>query len=277
MHVRMLSRRAGFSLVEALVSLVLLGILGTAFTSAFISQTRFYDQQEKTDFARDVSRGALNMMLSELRMLEQRGGVASATNWRLTLRVPYALGLVCDNSGSITATLLPVSSAVLADSGYSGYAYRRLDGQYVYVTGTSTPAAAGAAMCTAQGITVTPGATVVHLAPATGAAVIGEPILLYQNITYEFKPSSRVPGRMALWRRIDARGRDEELVAPFDTAAKFRFYANDARTAQTAVPSPLSSITGIELNLDALSERPRSDGTFAAVPFQTSIFFRNRQ
>ena len=107
---------------------------------------------------------------------------------------------------------------------------------------------------------------------------MAQPVLLYRIVTYEFKASAAVPGRIGLWRTVGGQAAQprEDLVAPFYTTAKFPFFVNDAATAQTAVPSPVTNITGIELTLDGISERPESNGTFRSVPFRTSVFFRNR-
>ncbi|HUF51259.1 MAG TPA: prepilin-type N-terminal cleavage/methylation domain-containing protein [Longimicrobiales bacterium] len=278
---RMLTPRAGFTLAETLVALVLTAVIGAAVTGAFISQSQFFDTQEKVSFARGVSRGAMNLLISELRMVERTGGIPTATvptNKRLTVRVPYAMGVVCDNTIVLTVSRLPADPYMISSAGFSGYAWRGTGGVYTYVDGGTAPIAGSSLLCNASTVTILPassGGAVISLSP-TAAATIGAPVLLYQTITYEFKASTSVPGRTALWRRIHKTGVDEELVAPFDTTAKFRFFVNDAATAQDAAPTPVSDITGIELTLDGMSERPNSDGTFRRVPLKTSVFFRNR-
>src|SRR5690606_29287486 len=92
----MLKNRAGFTLAEVLIALTLTAIIGAAVTGVFVSQSRFFDHQEKVGAAREVSRGALNIMMSEMRMLHQDSAIVSATDRRITLRVPYAFGFVCE-------------------------------------------------------------------------------------------------------------------------------------------------------------------------------------
>lgn len=274
----MLKTRAGFTLAEIMVALTLTGVIGAAVTGVFISQSEFYDRQEKTGFARGVSRGAVNMMMSELRMVEKGAGVVAATNKLLTVRAPYAWGLVCSSGGSIIMSRLPGDSVMQAEAGFSGYAYRNSVGGYTYIEGGSLPSAENNSVCTGAGVTILTGGRVRKLTPGPGITLpIATPVFMYQIVSYEFKASTSVPGRVALWRRVHARNLEEELVAPFDTTAKFRFYVNDGPTAEITVPSPLSNITGIELTLDGLSERPERDGTFQSVPLTTSVFFKNRQ
>ena len=276
---RVLKSRAGFTLAEVLVALVLTAVIGAAVTGAFVSQAKFFDQQEKVSFARGVSRGALNMMMSELRMIERTGGIPTATvptNSSLTVRVPYAMGIVCDSTSTLTVLRLPADPSMLAQPGFGGYAWRSSAGVYTYVEGGGTPSNGTGSMCTAASINTSGFVSTAIISLSPGApAPPGQPVLLYRIVTYEFKASTAVPGKIGLWRTVKGET-GEELVAPFDTTAKFRFFVNDAATAQAAAPSPVSHITGIELTLDGISERPESNGTFRSVPFRTSVFFRNR-
>ena len=277
--------RPGVSLVEVILALTLATVLGATATSAFVTQSRFFDAQEKIEFARGVSRSALQMIMSELRMVEQGGGVVSVTTQQITLRVPYSLGVVCGNTTQLTINRLPVDALTLTNADFSGLAFRsRATGSYTYVENSSLkplPNPAGTAVCTGAGFTVyndangADGETLQGPLPAPMPEV-GAPIFLYQIVTYEFRNSLSVPGRIGLWRRT-ATGEDEELVAPFDPTAGFRFYVNDAAASESTVPVALHTITGIELLLNGVSERPDHDGSHRSVPLTTSVFFKNRQ
>src|SRR5205814_10164760 len=100
--------RQGFSTVELMVALVVVAIFGAAAVKLFASQVRFMDQQRKARSARYVSRQSLNLLLSELRMVESTGGVVTVGPSSMTLRVPFAIGIVCatDVSGT-TVSVLP--------------------------------------------------------------------------------------------------------------------------------------------------------------------------
>ena len=283
MH-RLLKTRTGFTLAELMVAMVLTAVIGAAITGVFVTQARYFDTQEKIAFARGVSRGGMNMIITELRMLERDSGIVSATNRRLTLRVPYAMGIVCGTlSQQLVISRLPTDSVALNDAGFAGYAYRKPDGSFTYVTTNQKPERdKGIALCLSNSITIMSGPSINQMGRAEQLQIgtntpppVGAPIFLYQTITYEFRSSD---GRIGLWRRVDSSSTavDEELVAPFDTTAKFRFYVNDSPTAQTAVPALLNSVTGIELTLDGLSDRPVRDGTRQRVPVTTSVFFKNR-
>jgi prepilin-type N-terminal cleavage/methylation domain-containing protein len=280
MHTRrLLKTRAGFTLVELLIALTLTAIIGTAVTGVFITQSRFFDHQEKTSFARGVSRSAMNIIISEMRMLERGTGVVSASSRQITINAPYAIAMSCGTGGGgLIVSQIPADTFMSREAGYSGYAYRTGAGAYTYVPGNIKPTGGQASTCTTARVRVLPtdsGGRVLRLQPQTNLPP-GTPVLMYQQVTYEFKNSVQVPGRVALWRSFDAVPLDEELVAPFDTTASFRFYVNDSPLPQTAVPGALGSITGIQLILDGLSERPMAGGQRQRVAMKTSVFFKNR-
>ena len=278
-----MSARRGFTLAELLVSMLILGIIGAALTKLFVSQSRLYDQQTRLRQARFVSRAAINAALSDLRMVETTAGVVSATPTALSARVPYALGVVCANTPlQTTLSLLPVDSTTYAAAGFSGYAWRDNLGRYTYVEAGASVGPDDPSVCAAANVTVLPGGRVAAVrpplpAPLPPVVAVGTAVLLFQRVTYAFKPSVALPGRTALWRTVAATGQSDELVAPFDTSAKFRFYVQGGDTAQRVVPSALSSMRGLELDLNAESERP-PEGSSAPKKAQTvaAVFFNNQ-
>jgi prepilin-type N-terminal cleavage/methylation domain-containing protein len=275
--------RAGFTLVEVMIALVLTGIIGAAVTSVFITQSRFYDRQEKVSSARGVSRAAMNILTSELRMVERVQGVRSASADRIELLVPYAMGVACGTSGgSLVVRYLPTDTVVLRrDTVFSGLAWMGADNVYTYVNSNTTLPVldAGGSVCTGATIRAIPGGGTLTVAMTGAASVpVATPVFLYQRVTYEFRESQAFPGRRALWRRSERTGRDEELVAPFADTARFRFFINDAAAPVDNPPASanLNQLTGIQIIMDGLSERPDPDGTRQSVPLSTSVFFKNR-
>jgi prepilin-type N-terminal cleavage/methylation domain-containing protein len=278
-------RRRGFSLLELLIGLVIFAIIGALFTNLLTVQGRFFDKQGQSNSARNVSRGSLNRLVSDFRMIETSGGVIAASATSLTLRVPFAIGVVCapHASGGTAVSMLPVDSVIYHSPGFYGYAWRNaVTGAYTYI---ESPAAhdktAGANTCNGVSITTLPGGRAARLTPAVDGSSLGTPVFLYRRIRYEFKESTAVAGKIGLYRTVifqNGSEQSEELVAPFASTAKYRFFvAGDNSTAYDNPPADLRLIRGIELNLDGVSEvRASGETETEKAPFTTAVFFKNR-
>jgi prepilin-type N-terminal cleavage/methylation domain-containing protein len=306
MPTRRSALRRAFTLVEILTSLAILGIIGLAFVRIILSQSRFTEGQMAGRNARTVSRNAMNIMLTDIRMVQDDGGLRFAARDSVTVRVPVAFGLLCANTGGIaTMQLLPVDSAMTAMGQYAGWAYRdSADGRFKYQDAINpmpfnSLASGVGATCTDStmvlgvqrpGIlpmsytmgTTTRSSKVIEVNdPVTTATPnAGWPIFLYQQITYRFQPSTAYPGRVGLFRKVKQAGAsaiEDEIIAPFDTAAKFRFYALNADAAQDAVPADLNTVRGLELVLAGSSPRAQQGSKAAQQALVTGVFFKNRR
>lgn len=274
-----LRSRVGMTMVELTVTLILAAIIGGAFMRIMIHQSRFMDVQSTNREARSVSRGALNVMMSELRRVTLPGGVLAASADSIVVRVPYAFGVLCASTpAASTISLAPMDSLIYSEAGSRGYAWRDSTGNYAFVNGGFSLAPGLTSDCAAAGITTLPKGRAVTVTPVVPvAAVPGTPVLLYRRIQYTFAPSVSMPGRRALWRKnIEANTR-EELVAPFDADARFEFVRLGATTSQAAPPTVLDSIRGLALRLAAESDRSTfATGAPSVAELQTAIFFMNR-
>ena len=275
--------RRGLSFAELLVGMVILSIIGLGMTKVMASQARYFDHQKTANAARAVSRGPLNRVVSDLRMVEARGGVMSASATSIDMRVPYAMGAVCGpgpNNIHTHISLLPVDSAMYSAEGYSGYAWRGGDGVYRYKDDNNTKEVGTLSVCTTAGITslTAEGARIIRITPKLpDTASFGTPVFLYRKIRYSFGPSTSVPGTTALLRTILATNKVEELSAPYDASAKFRFFVGNSLTAVNSPPADLSKLRGLEMNMTGLSERtPTGANQKKKAPFVTAVFFKNR-
>lgn len=285
-------RRRGFTLVEILITLTILGIVGGALVKLIMVQARFGQSQMALRSARNVSRNAMNIMLTDLRMVQDSGGLVAASPDSVTVRIPLAFGLVCSTVGGTTISLLPADSAMTALGVYAGYAIRdSASGLYNY-TSAITPLPYNslsnglAATCTAAGISpVTYGtrtSRIVSLVDAPSvAANVGWPAFIYQRVTYKFANSTAYPGRRGLWRVVkssDPNGVTDEIVAPFDGSAKFRFYSLNADSAQDTLPTRLSDVRGVEMVLAGSSnEVLPANAQAKQATMVTGVFFKNRR
>src|SRR5688500_3242650 len=245
--------RRGFTLLELLVGMVIFAIIGALFTRLLTTQGRFYDKQGMSNAARNVSRGSLNRLVSDFRMIETSGGVIAASAKSLTLRVPFAIGVVCSSNANSTAvSMLPVDSVTYNAPGFFGFAWRNaITGVYTYV---ENPAAhdktTGQNACNTAQITTLPGGRAARITPLIAGSSLGTPVFLYRRIRYEFKASTAVPGKIGLYRTVIYPGGAEdveELVAPFASTARYRFFVTgDNATAFDNPPADLKTLRGIE-------------------------------
>lgn len=275
--------RRGTTLIELLVGIVLFAIIGTLFTKLITVQGRFYDRQSMANAARNVSRASLNRLISDFRMIEPTGGIIAATSTSLTIRVPFAIGVMCATAGGVTQiTLLPVDSTTYANAGFYGYAWRNyITGAYSFVENPATEMPGLPAVCTGLNVTTVTNGKVVQVTPVLpNGAGLGTPVFLYSKIRYEFKASTAIPGKLGLYRTsIAPNGVEtaEELVAPFANTAGWKFFViNGGSVAQTSPPATLSDMRGLELHLDGLSETTAATKTAPeSAPFTTAVFFKN--
>jgi prepilin-type N-terminal cleavage/methylation domain-containing protein len=285
-------RRSGFSLAELLVAVVLLGIVGGALTRMVVDQMRLFDTLEVSRSARSVARNSMNVLMSELRMVQDSGGITAVAgnNKSVTLNVPYRMGVLCNTgSGVTTVSMLPVDSLTLARAVFAGFGWRnRTTGRYVVVPSAgvapiesgSTSRCTGSASGEAGVATMTidgQAGQVLDIVPAvtmTTTAMRGAPVMFYQSITYSFAASSMYPGKIGLWRSV-AGGDNEELMAPFTADARFRYYQAGDDTSRTTAPA-LSAIRGLALVLNSEGSRtPAGHDAPSQTRMMTSVFFKN--
>lgn len=277
--------RRGFTIIELLVGIVIFAIVGALFTKLLTVQGRFFDRQGMGNAARNVSRASLNRVVSDFRMIEATGGVIAATPTSLTIRIPFAIGVVCKSplTGGTVLSLLPVDSTTYANAGFYGYAWRDFKtGVYSYVENPATEVTGDPAVCVSVNITTVTNGKTVLITPAVPVdAGLGTPVFLYSRVRYEFKASLAVPGRLGLYRTKiapDGAESSEELVAPFANTASWKFFTvNGGSVAQPAPPANLADMRGLELHLDGVSENIVAGQIDAEkAPFTTAVFFKNR-
>lgn len=291
-------QRQGFTIVEIITSLVIVAIIGLAMTKLIIGQTRAFQFDNGGRRARAAARSAMNILITDLRMTQDNGGVTlvDAANRRVDVRVPSVFGFVCENSGtSVVVSLVPVDSFQRASGKYGGYAYRdSTNGVYTYIAAgpTDTIQSAGEGRCHNSGVglfadttSIAGRAGAVYIASGVGVALapIGAPVFIWQTVSYEFKASQIYPGRYGLYRTVRGRANtdttSDELIAPFKTTARFSYYQQSpyaTRDIPVATAPALNNIRGFQIFLPAeSSDTMPTRNTPLSATVTTAVFFKN--
>lgn len=285
--------RRGFTLAEIVITLTILGVVGAALVKLIVIQAQFSQSQIALRSARTVSRSAMNIMLTDLRMVQDKGGLVGATYKDVTVRIPVAFGLVCSTAGGTTLSLAPADSAMSAMGVYAGFAVRdSATGEYSY-RDASLPVPIGnlmsglSTLCTGAGISpVTYNGKTSKVVTLTdspgGSSNAGWPAFIYQQVTYKFDASKSFPGRIGLWRLVKTNDPSnpvaDEIIAPFDSTARFRFYVLNADAAQDSVPANLNDVRGLEMVLTGSSNEPLpKNAQEKQATMVTGVFFKNRR
>ena len=107
------ARRAGFTLVELLVVLVLMGLFSAAMVKLLLRQQRFYNSTSQVIQTRQQIRQATFMLPGDLRGISRQGGdIAVMTDSSLEIRSVFGSSVVCIvNSGLGWISTVPVKLA----------------------------------------------------------------------------------------------------------------------------------------------------------------------
>jgi prepilin-type N-terminal cleavage/methylation domain-containing protein len=290
--------RSGFSLVEIITALVILAVIGVALTKMVVGQARSFQIDNGNRRARTASRNAMNILTTDLRMAQDFDAIDSidtANNRWIDLKVPIAFGVVCEvNAGNAVLSVAAVDSFQTATSKYGGYAVRSTTtGLYGYSKATSSDTVQATDVSRCQGgpkigldsfkVANRRGAVVLVSPGPPAGTVAGEPAFIFQHVRYQFDTSGIYRNRYGLYRTIRGRGNTdkltEELIAPFDAAARFYYYTNPwtyRDTVTKTAPTNLNTIRGFQIYLPAQSsdtvpgaKSPRKSTT------RMAVFFKN--
>lgn len=269
---------AGFSLVEALIALVIGGVLATALVSLLLGQSRFYERTDAQIYAEQSLRGSMDLVSSELRMGSGWDLLAAEPD-SVALRYDLIRAVVCDTTGTdaVAAFALDrITDANLA-GGFRGTA---VSGPYEetfdYADGwTPTESSTGSGPKTACVAVGAPsGLADDDYAILTGWTSQfgvrpnpGSVVRVYGRLTYRFAPSTFFATRTALWRG------SQELIGPLENEASFSYVMEDGSLESSVSGSDLEEVVAVRVTATALGDGPnRYD---VARPMEFDVPFRN--
>jgi prepilin-type N-terminal cleavage/methylation domain-containing protein len=251
---------SGFTLIEAMIALVISGILASAMLSLLLGQSRFYERTDDQIWAEQSNRATLDLMSSELRMASATDLLAAESD-SVAVRFDIMRAIVCDSTAADEATLLAYDTVAAwgLDGGFTGTAYSdAFDEDFEYADGflpsTVATGSGPKATCVANGAPSTaPDNTYASLSGwasqfSDGVPNQGAMVRFYSRLSYRFAASTFFQSRTALWRGA------QELVGPFENGAAFSFVMDDGSVENNVGSSDLDEVVSIRVTVTAVGD-----------------------
>ena len=250
----------GFTLVEALIGLVISGLLASALLSMMLGQSRFYERTDDQIWAEQSNRATFDLVSSELRMASAEDLLA-AESVSVAIRFDIMRAIVCDSTAADAATLM-VYDTVAAwglDGGFIGTAYSDPydeDFEYAdaFLPSTVATGSGPKADCVANGSpTSPPDNSFAELSGWSSNFTNGVPdrggmVRFYSRLAYHFSPSTFFQSRTALWRGA------QELVGPFENGAAFSYVMDDGSVENSVSSADFDEVVAIRVTATAIGD-----------------------
>lgn len=276
---RRFGSEAGFTLVEALVALVISGLLASAMLSLMLGQSRFYERTDDQIWAEQSNRATFDLVSSELRMASNTDLLAAEPD-SLAVRFDIMRAIVCDTVTSNSAVLMAYDTVAAwgLDGGFLGTAYSNpYDEAFEYadafMPATVSTGAGPKATCVANGAPSTnPDDTYAELSGWSGTFTDGVPdrgsmVRFYSRLAYHFAPSTFFQSRTALWRGT------QELVGPFESGAGFSYVLDDGSVHSNVSAANFDRVVAVRVTATAVGDGANRYGVQRDLEFD--IPFRN--
>jgi prepilin-type N-terminal cleavage/methylation domain-containing protein len=268
--------RDGFTLIELTVALVISGLLATVVFQLIQGQGRFVAMESAREEVQQNTRGALELIASELRTIPA-GGIEAAAAQQVRFKLPRAWGVMCDapGTGAIGVVFPPGTFPTDFPASFGGSTEWGLAipsgataGEYVAATLSSVSTANGncLALGTAAGAADIRQLGYSGLSGASTAAAQST-AFVYQTVEYDASTSSGVSG---VWlRRSNGAGSPQPMAGPLlapDNATSssgglaFTYFcgASALTATQLAVAANLRTVDRIRVKI-AMQSRNRTN------------------
>lgn len=267
----------GFSLVEALVALVVGGLVISAALALMLGQNRFHRRMGDQIWAEQTLRATTDLMTSELRMASPDDLLAAEAD-SVSFRFDTGRAIVCDSAVADRVNLVHFDSVAAwgLDPRFAGTAYSkpRVPG-FVYADGfVPTSEATGVEPreeCVANGApTSLPDDSFVTTG-GWGSVFTGNPpergglVRFYGRLTYRFARSTFLPDLDALWRG------SQELAGPFATGAAFSFVLDDGSVRSRLDGADIRLVRSVRVTARVVGQNGERFGVRRDLAFQIRL------
>lgn len=266
--------RAGFTLVELLVAIVIGGLVTGSIFQLLGGQGRFVERQSAREEVQQNTRASLDLIGSELRTLPAGDALVRADADSITFRTPRVWGAVCAVTG---ATTLDVAVPAIAAANYGLTAGT---GVVVNVGTSAAPlwtapvgvTVLGPAASTCNGSALPAGverrSLTLSAQPSSGATTpaVGHNLYLYDQVTYRTGTSTSVPGLWVQRRLGDGMSAvNQPLAGPVEAGTGLRFaYFTDASSAPLSTPiasaATRQAVSRVQVIVRSISRHEVADG-----------------
>ena len=247
----MVGARAGFSLVESLVAVLLSSVVIIMVSGIFLAQNRSYSVQLGVTDAHHNARAVTELFSNELRSVME-GGVELATSDEITVRTPIVAAAVCWTDGVVVGVHTEGGEAAIEalSEEVAGFAVRDIAGAWDYYEvdwtdiDDASPSNVVAGLCYANGADTVGARDDFHSLTSLDSyhptvPGLGEVILLFSTTTFKFQTSVLDPTTVGLFRQAHG-GPLVEFATGMDSTAQFQY-----RTTENS--SYEESVSGSEL------------------------------
>lgn len=269
---------SGFTLIEALIALVISGILASALVSLLIGQSRFYERTDDQMYAEQSLRASMDLVATELRMGAPDDLVAAQED-SVTIRFDVIRGIVCDTTGADAVTAFAFERITDANIG-GGAVGTAMSGPYdepftyadAWLPTESSTGSGPKTSCLATGAPagLSDDSYAVLTGWTSGMGVRPDPgsvLRFYGSLTYRFAPSTFFATRTALWRG------NQELIGPFENGAEFSYVMFDGSVEDAVSSGDFEKVRAIRLTATALGDGANRYNVQR--PIEIDIPFRN--
>ena len=267
--------RRGFSLVELMIALVLLGIVSTAVYKVLVNHQRVYQAQtQRIDLQQNIRAGA-TILPSEFRVLNASDGdILAMSTDSIRIRAMRLFAVACDtpiltlngpltgktvilrNSMTFGSRMLTINDSLFLY--YEGQPGNRGDDGWLRGRVTAVPVPSNCKgpepLAQAQAGTLLTFDLAAFVAPQQnkpGVISMGAPVWGYEIDTYKVYQST--DGMWYIGQRIGTGGTIQPLVGPLIGANGMTLSYYDAAGVVTAVPA---SVAQIEVTVRGLTAQP---------------------
>ncbi len=226
--------RAGFTLVETTVALLLSSLVVVMVAGTFLAQNRSYQVQLGVTDAHHNARAVTELLSSEFRLIME-DGVVLAERDEITVRTPIVLAVVCWTDGVVVGVHTEGGEAAIEthEEEVAGFCVMDNVGGWDYYDvdwttiddGSSSSVVAGS--CYANGADTVGARAEFHSLRSLGdyhptVPAVGEVILLFGETKYKFQTSVLDPSTVGLFRQVSG-GALVEFATGMDSTAQFQY------------------------------------------------------